>query len=81
MTRRKVRPKPCDPTTGRNSYTLARPSRSTPAQAMAVFELLDDLRELIWRGYGRQIQEVLRKESTDITAPIPGNIDDGEVPF
>lgn len=48
---------------------------------MAVFEVLDDLGELIWRNYGGQIQQVLRKERTDITAPIPENIDDGDVPF
>jgi hypothetical protein len=60
--------------------TTALPSHWTPAQAMAVFEVLDDLRELIWRSYGGQIQQALRKDHTDITAPIPGNIDDGDVP-
>ncbi len=34
----------------------------TPEQAAAVFELIDDLREQIWRRYGAQIQAVLREQ-------------------
>ena len=53
----------------------------TPAQATAVFEVLDELRESVWRRYGVQIQKALRRDRTDIAAPISGNIDDGDVPF
>lgn len=53
----------------------------TPAQATAVFGVLDELRESVWRRYGGEIQQALRKDRTDTTAPIPGNIDDGDVPF
>lgn len=63
MTRHKVMPKPCLPTTGRNSCTLTLPTHWTPAQAMAVFEVLDDLRELIWRSYGGQIQNVYARNA------------------
>lgn len=41
---------------------------------MAVFEVLDDLRELIWRSYGGQIQQVLLKERIEITRPCRGTL-------
>lgn len=34
----------------------------TPEQALAVIELLDDLRERIWVHYQREIAEQLREE-------------------
>lgn len=34
----------------------------TPEQALAVFELLDDLRERVWVHYQRDIAEQLRQE-------------------
>jgi hypothetical protein len=34
---------------------LAVPAYWTPEQALAVVELLDDLRELIWNHYGLQL--------------------------
>lgn len=33
------------------------------------------------RGYGRQIQQVLRRDRVTRTAKIPVNLDDGDVPF
>jgi hypothetical protein len=57
------------------------PIHWTPAQATAVFELLDGLNGVIWHRYGRQIQQVLRRDRVTRTAKIPVNIDDGDVPF
>ena len=69
------------PDTGHGSGVLEVPMHWTPAQATAVFEVLDELRESVWRRYGVQIQKALRRDRTDIAAPISGNIDDGDVPF
>lgn len=44
---------------------------------MAVFEVLDELNALVWRSYGVQIQQAMRRDQ----ASIPANIDDGDVPF
>jgi hypothetical protein len=38
------------------------PEDWTPQQALAVFELLDDLRELIWVHYQIPIQDLLREQ-------------------
>ena len=38
------------------------PEDWTPEQALAVFELLDDLRELIWDHYQIPIQDLLREQ-------------------
>jgi hypothetical protein len=40
--------------------SLEIPASWTPEQALAVFELLDDLRHKVWTLYGFQIQDVLR---------------------
>lgn len=37
-------------------------ARWTPEQARAVFEVIDDLREQIWRHYGPQIQQLYRDD-------------------
>jgi hypothetical protein len=69
------------PDAGHGSGVFEVPMHWTPAQATAVFEVLDELRESVWRRYGCQIQQALRRDRTDIAAPIAGNIDDGDVPF
>ena len=38
------------------------PKDWTPDQALAVFELLDDLRQLIWNHYQIPIQDLLREQ-------------------
>jgi len=38
------------------------PTLWTAEQALAVFELLDDLREKLWAVHGRQIQDRLREQ-------------------
>ena len=41
---------------------LAVPAYWTPEQALAVVELLDDLRELIWDHYGPQLLDEIRDD-------------------
>jgi hypothetical protein len=38
------------------------PAAWTPEQALAVFELLDELRDRVWAIHGCQIQELLQQE-------------------
>ena len=45
------------------------PDDWTPEQALAVFELLDDLRELIWTHYQIPIQDLLREQCTSLASP------------
>jgi hypothetical protein len=56
------------------------PTYWTPEQALAVFDLLDDLREKIFAYYGRQIQELTAEQQR----PNPGDlieIDEQDLPF
>ena len=53
----------------------------TPAQATAVFEVLNDLLESVWRKYGIQIQQALRQDRATATSVIPANLGDGDIPF
>jgi hypothetical protein len=41
---------------------FAIPAYWTPEQALAVVELLDDLRELIWAHYGMQVIDEAREQ-------------------
>jgi hypothetical protein len=43
--------------------TIEIPRSWTPEQALAVFELIDDVREKIWAIHGCRIQEALREQS------------------
>ena len=48
-------------------------------QSLAVIELLDDLREVIWRKYQHQLQKKLRKQRAQKS---PCSISDNEIdPF
>lgn len=42
---------------------FAIPAYWTPEQALAVVELLEDLRDLIWSHYGAQLYEEYREQS------------------
>ena len=57
------------------------PTHWTPAQATAVFEVLDDLLESVWRRYGVQIQKVQRRDRIVKTSAIPTNLGDGHELF
>jgi hypothetical protein len=48
----------------------------TPEQALAVWELLDDLRECIWLHYRTDIQTVLREQRSTISTGYVPNPDD-----
>ena len=40
------------------------PATWTPEQALAVFELLDEIRDKIWSRYGVRLQDLLREQQT-----------------
>jgi hypothetical protein len=42
--------------------TVEIPAAWTPEQALAVFDLLDELRERIWTRYSGQLQELLEEQ-------------------
>ncbi len=53
---------PAPTATPRWATTVVIPTTWTPEQALAVFELIDDLREKLWALHGRQIQDILQQE-------------------
>lgn len=57
------------------------PQYWTPEQAMAVFELLDDLREKIWHHYDIKLLELYQKEYGAPPEPTMINIDPEEQLF
>ena len=81
MKRRRAVPADIDFTRHRvaaGSITL--PTHWSPEQAVAVFEILDELRKHVWARYGLQIQQVLRDERST-AAPTAHDIDKAGVPF
>jgi hypothetical protein len=42
----------------------------TPEQALAVFELLNDLRDTLWAIHGRQIQDLLQHQKGSIISDL-----------
>lgn len=48
----------------------------SPQQALAVVELLDDLREVIWNRYQLQLQEQLSEQRRTHTSSASRNIDE-----
>ena len=81
MTRRKLVMGQRSQEEGNNSTMWKLPTHSTAAQALAVFEVPDDLRDLVVDGYARKIQQAARLDRT-VTTPIPpANMDDGDVDF
>jgi hypothetical protein len=61
------------------SITL--PTDWSPEQAVAVFEILDELRERVWAHYGLQIQQVLRGQQRTAAHDAADDIDEADVPF
>ncbi len=54
----------------------------TPKQATAVYEVLDDLIDVIWRLYGPDIQQVFKIERMyNANDFMPASIDENDVPF
>jgi hypothetical protein len=66
---------------GNKSTMWQLPTQWTAAQALAVFEVLDDLRDLVVDGYAKKIQQAARLDRTVTTPSLPTNIDDGDVLF
>ena len=83
MKRRRAVPANIDFTRHRvavGSITL--PTHWSPEQAIAVFEILDELREHVWARYGLQIQQVLRDErGMAVSTADDISIDEADVPF
>jgi hypothetical protein len=44
--------------------TIELPVTWTPEQALAVWEMLDELREKIWVRYSRQLQDMLAEQQS-----------------
>ena len=81
MKRRRATPADIDFTQHRvapGSITL--PTHWSPEQAIAVFEILVELRQHVWARYGLQIQQVLRDER-GTAVPAADDIDEADVPF
>lgn len=69
------------PETDQGTSRFGRPTKWTPAQASAVLEVLDEIREWIWLSYGSQIQQELRRDRVVTTSAAPSNLGDEDVPF
>ena len=81
MTRRKLMMGQRSREEGNSSTMWELPSHWTAAQALAVSEVLDDLRDRVVDGYAKKIQQAARLDRTVITPSPPANIDNGDVPF
>lgn len=53
----------------------------SPEQALAVIELLDDLREVIWNHYQLQLDELIRDQRCTNTSSKSGSIEETDPPF
>ena len=79
MKRRRAVPAQIDFTRHREAAgSITLPTHWSPEQAVAVFEILDELRAHVWARYGLQIQQVLRDERS---AADHISIDEADVPF
>jgi hypothetical protein len=59
---------------------LAIPAYWTPEEALAVFELVDDLRERIWSIYQTDLQDLMRQQRQSGSID-PVDIDEDDLPF
>lgn len=57
------------------------PNDWSPEQALAVVELLDDLREVIWGRYQLQLYELLRQQHRTHIASDSDSIKESDPPF
>ena len=58
------------------------PEHWSPEQALAVFEIVDELRERLWHRYGGQIQQAMREQRSSDTPTAQLDIDYGDAsPF
>ena len=81
MKRRRAAPADIDFTQHRVAAgSITPPAHWSPEQAVAVFEILDELREHVWASYVLQIQQLLRGER-GTAVPAADDIDEADVPF
>jgi hypothetical protein len=73
-------PPPGSPAT-RFTFPFEVPAYWTPEQALAVIELLDDLRELIWAHYDVRLIELIQTERTGSHTQIDPTASVDEVDF
>ena len=78
MTRLKLVLKQRSHEDGNSSTMWELPTHWTASQALAVFEVLDDLRDLVVDGYAKNIQQAARLDRTVTTPSQPENIDNGD---
>ena len=57
------------------------PTYWTPEQALAVFEILDELRDQLWNLYGPQIQQAMREERIPKRPKHRGAANQRNLPF
>jgi hypothetical protein len=69
-------PKPLLPSGRQRGLAFLVPDDWTPEQALAVFELLDDLLAVITDAYGDQLNDILRKQRAQDQTATPANHDD-----
>jgi hypothetical protein len=71
------------PGSSRSRFTIPFevPAYWTPEQALAVVELLDDLRELIWAHYGVQLIELVQAERAGTETEAGRAVSTDEVDF
>ena len=60
---------------------ITKPTDWSPEQAVAVFEILDELRERVRDVYGRRIQQALREQRRITANSAANNFDEADVPF
>ena len=68
--------KPLLPSGRRRGLAFLVPDDWTPEQALAVFELLDDLLAVITDDYGDQLNDILRKQRSQQQTATPANYDE-----
>lgn len=81
MTRRKLVMGQRSQEEGNSSTMSELPTHWTAAQALAVYEVRDDLRDLVVDGYAMKIQQVARLDRTVKTPSPSANMHDGDVDF
>lgn len=57
------------------------PDDWSPEQALAVVELLDDLREVIWGRYQLPLYELLRQHRRTCIESDSGSVEENDPPF
>ena len=65
----------------RAAIPMTLPTDWSPEQAVAVFKILDELRERAWVHHGLQIQQMLCGQQRTTAHDVADDIDEADVPF